>query len=205
MNKYLLKIFNRVLGPVVDQSIKRLEKERINRYQRMVTSNPTTLFRDGFKVRNRQNDPTQIVIGAHCVVQAELLIMGYGGRISIGDYCYLGENSRVWSGKSVSIGRYALISHNVNIIDTNSHQIDHEQRARAYMDLLKHGPSKESHGVSCDDIVVEDYAWINFNSTILKGTTIGKGAIIGPNSVVINDVPPFTFYAGNPAVFIRKI
>ena len=47
-------------------------------------------------------------------------------------------------------------------------------------------------------------AWIGNGSHIMKGVTIGEGAIIGANSVVISDVPPFALALGNPAeVFIR--
>ena len=41
------------------------------------------------------------------------------------------------------------------------------------------------------EVVIEDDVWIGFNSTILKGVTIGKGAIIGANCLITKDVPPF--------------
>jgi maltose O-acetyltransferase len=47
--------------------------------------------------------------------------------------------------------------------------------------------------------VIEDDVWIGFNSTILKGVTIGKGAVVGAGSVVTKDVAAYTIVAGNPA------
>lgn len=44
-----------------------------------------------------------------------------------------------------------------------------------------------------------------FNVGILKGVTIGKGAIIGAGSVVTKDVEPFTIVAGNPAKIIKRL
>ena len=41
-------------------------------------------------------------------------------------------------------------------------------------------------------------------SFIMKGVTIGEGAIVGSNSVVVNDVPPFSVVLGNPARVIVK-
>lgn len=49
---------------------------------------------------------------------------------------------------------------------------------------------------------VEDYVFIGTGAKILGGITIGKFSIIGANSVVMEDVPPFSVYAGIPA---RKI
>lgn len=54
------------------------------------------------------------------------------------------------------------------------------------------------------DTVVGNDVWIGQGSTILPGIHIGDGAIIGLNSVVSRDVPPYTLVAGNPARIIRK-
>jgi acetyltransferase-like isoleucine patch superfamily enzyme len=42
-------------------------------------------------------------------------------------------------------------------------------------------------------------AWIGNGTHIMKGVTIGEGAIIGVNSVVMTDVPPYCLAVGNPA------
>lgn len=47
--------------------------------------------------------------------------------------------------------------------------------------------------------VIEDNVGIGAGATILPGVTIGEGAIIGAGSVVVNNVPPNTTVAGNPA------
>ena len=54
------------------------------------------------------------------------------------------------------------------------------------------------------DTIVKNDVWIGQNATILPGIHIGDGAIIGMNSVVGHDVPPYTIVAGNPAKEIRK-
>jgi acetyltransferase-like isoleucine patch superfamily enzyme len=48
------------------------------------------------------------------------------------------------------------------------------------------------------------YAWIGQNSFILKGVTVGEGAIIGVNSVVVTDIPPYSVAMGNPARVVVK-
>ena len=54
------------------------------------------------------------------------------------------------------------------------------------------------------DTVIENDVWIGQNSVILPGVHIGDGAIIGANSVVGSDVPPYTKVVGNPARAIQK-
>lgn len=53
-------------------------------------------------------------------------------------------------------------------------------------------------------ITIEDDVWIGANTIILKGITIGKGAVVGAGSVVTKNIPPFTVYAGNPAKLIKN-
>lgn len=54
------------------------------------------------------------------------------------------------------------------------------------------------------DTVIGNDVWIGENATILPGVHVGDGAIIGMNSVVGSDVPPYTIVAGNPARKIRQ-
>ncbi len=49
------------------------------------------------------------------------------------------------------------------------------------------------------DTVVGNDVWIGQNATILPGVHIGDGAVVGANSVVAKDVPPYSVVAGNPA------
>jgi galactoside O-acetyltransferase len=48
-------------------------------------------------------------------------------------------------------------------------------------------------------IVVGDDVWIGANATVLRGITIGRGAVVGANSVVTRDVAPFSIVGGVPA------
>ena len=54
-------------------------------------------------------------------------------------------------------------------------------------------------------IIIEDGVMIGMNTTIMPGVKIGKGAIIGAKSLVINDIPSWTMAAGNPAKVIKNI
>lgn len=54
-------------------------------------------------------------------------------------------------------------------------------------------------------IVIEDDAWIGAGAVILPGVRIGRGAVVGAQSVVTGDVPPLTIVAGQPAREVRRL
>ena len=56
-----------------------------------------------------------------------------------------------------------------------------------------------------DKIIIENGVMIGMNSTIMPGVTIGEGSIIGANSLVVCDIPPWTIAAGNPAKVLKSI
>ena len=96
-----------------------------------------------------------------------------------------------------------MISWGVTIADHNSHSLKFSERQ---CDVERwRGHDKDWTGVKIGRVVIEDKAWIGFNVIVLKGVTIGAGAIVGAGSVVSKDVPPFTIVAGNPARLVREL
>jgi acetyltransferase-like isoleucine patch superfamily enzyme len=148
---------------------------------------------------------SRIEIGARTLVDGELLVHDYGGAISIGCACYIGAGTRIWSGESLRIGDHVFVAHNVTITDTNAHQIDADERARHYERTVVAARPFEKGSIETAPVVIGDHAWINFNVAILKGVTIGEGAIVGAGSVVTKDVPPYVLAAGNPARVVREL
>lgn len=53
-------------------------------------------------------------------------------------------------------------------------------------------------------VVLEDYCFIGINAVIMPGVTVGKAAVVASGAVVVNNVPPYTMVAGNPAKIIRR-
>lgn len=157
------------------------------------------------QVINLQKDSAKISIDECSHIRGELLVFAYGGEIKIGKNTYVGAGVRIWSGESIHIGDNVLISHNVNIIDSNSHEIDHIERANTTTKIFNEGHPSKKGNVQTSQIVIHDYAWINFNACILKGVTIGEGAIIAAGAVVTKDVPAFSLVAGNPAVLVKSL
>ena len=53
-------------------------------------------------------------------------------------------------------------------------------------------------------ISIGNEVWIGNRAMILKGVTIGNGAVIAADSVVTHDVPAYSVVAGNPAKVIKE-
>jgi virginiamycin A acetyltransferase len=51
--------------------------------------------------------------------------------------------------------------------------------------------------------IIGNDVWIGQDATVMRGLTIGDGAVIAASSVVTKDVPPFAIVGGNPAKLIR--
>lgn len=161
-----------------------------------------TIFYSSCVIDNETPHKSLIWIGSNSHIRANLQIFPHGGRIKIGDFCYIGDHSRIWSMNSVVIGDRVLISHGVNIHDHIAHSLSADERHKHFVEIVTAGHPINLLNVSSKSIVIEDDTWIGFNATILKGVTIGKGAIVGACSVVTKDVPAYTIVVGNPAKII---
>ncbi|WP_410493100.1 acyltransferase [Catalinimonas alkaloidigena] len=154
-------------------------------------------------IKNFQKNRNKIVIKRNSRIRGHLKLLAYGGYIEIGENSYIGENTQIWSGELVKIGKNVLISHGVSIIDTDSHELNSSDRVDTYLSLLKDGPPTDQGSIKTGSIIIHDEAWISFNAIILKGVTIGKGAIVAAGTIVTKNVPDYAVVAGNPAKIIR--
>ena len=167
-------------------------------------SSKSTRFLSSARIRNIFYKNDSIIIGQKTIIAGELLTFRHGGNIKIGDWCYLGKNSRIWSSTSIEIGNRVLIAHGVNIFDSLTHPINKKARHNQFKAIFSSGHPSE---ISLDEkpITIEEDVWVGANAVILRGVHIGQGAIIGAGSVVTKDVPAHVIVAGNPAKIIRKL
>ncbi len=183
-----------------------LKENSINKCNQSVILGNGSQFYEEAKVVNMQGNKKVIDIGESTHIRGSLQVFKQGGKISIGNYCYLGENSYIWSAGEVSIGDNVLISHGVNIHDNISHPLNAKARHKDFLRIIgvKDYPI-ENFDLNPKKVIIEKDVWIGFNSIILKGVIIGEGAIIGAGSVVTKDVPAWTVIGGNPAKVIKLI
>lgn len=175
------------------------------RNRSLTRSHRTTRFLSESFVYNLSAHRESICIGQRTVIRGELFVFAHGGRIEVGDWCYIGVGSRIWSSAGIRIGNRTLISHNVEIHDTNAHAISAYERHMQFDEMLSSGHQTNLPNVGHAPIVIGDDVWIGFRSVILKGVNIGNGAIVAAGSLVLGDVPSWSMVAGNPARVIRKL
>lgn len=153
---------------------------------------------------HNHHEANSITVGPGTHIRGQLLTFGHGGRITMGSYCYVGDNSKLWSGVRLDVGNRVLIGHNSSILDCDAHPVDAADRHRQYVEIITRGhPAEIALGEA--PISIGDDVWIGCNVVVLKGVTIGQGAIIGAGSIVTHDVPPFVLVAGNPARIVREL
>ncbi len=156
------------------------------------------------KILNASNSSDRICVGSNSRIEGELFVFAHGGQIRIGDWCFIGPSSRLWSACDLFIGNRVLISHNCNIMDSLTHPLDSKARHEQFRKILTSGHPREID-LGEQAVKINDDVWIGASATILRGVQIGHGAIVGAGSVVTRDVPPFTVVAGNPARVVRQL
>lgn len=203
INRYLFRKFYAFFEKsMVIYEVRKQNKKKDSYTENAIIGADTRIFPEA-SINNNLDDKSKIIIGDNCDIRGELLIFGHGGEIIIGNYSFVGERSKIWSAKKITIGNRVLISHNVNIHDNNSHPTDSKLRHEDFKHIKTIGLQKQNN-LNEQEITIEDDVWIGFNSTIMKGVKIGKGAIIGANTMVLKDVPDFAICVGNPMKIINK-
>ena len=166
----------------------------------------------GIQLRLDHPDPKKYLeIGTDCMVSGHFIFESSAGYIRIGSHSYIGGGTFI-SRSSIEIGDHVTIAWGVTIYDHDSHSVDYMKRRKDIddeLDDLRHGRNfiehKDWSDVNSQPIKICNDAWIGMNVIILKGVTIGEGAIVGAGSVVTKDVPAWTVVAGNPAKVVKEL
>ena len=112
--------------------------------------------------------------------------------ITIEDEVWTNNNLCIISnGAGISIGKNTLIGYNVEILDSDFHEINPRNR--------KSGNPKSAK------VLIGNNVWIGSNSKILKGVNIGDNSIIAAGSIVTKSIPANVIAGGIPAKILKEI
>ena len=139
---------------------------------------------------------TSIILGAH----------SYTGGINLS----LGEEAAT----NILIGRYTSIAGNFTVIAGLNHIYKNAVTTYPFEALhnefVSYGKTylvnEINHSRRSDNhyqIIIGNDVWIGQGSTVIGGVKIGSGAIIGSNSMVAKDIPPYSIAVGNPARVVK--
>ncbi|VVS90860.1 acyltransferase [Desulfoluna spongiiphila] len=167
----------------------------------------STHFRFDCKVNSNK-----VLIDQHSMVGCDFIFESPKGSISIGKNTFINSGTKLISRNSIKIGSHVTIAWGCTIYDHNSHSYDWNERKRDirqqiddYNSGLSFTTHKNWNTVKDEPIEIKDKVWIGFDSVILKGVTIGEGAIVGARTVIRSDVDPWTVVIGNPAIVVKRI
>ena len=114
----------------------------------------------------------------------------------------IGKNVFIGYGVYIDVDGYNAIEIGDNVIITaQTLLLAHRRDMRAY----HKGELQRKLPYIRKGIKIEKNASIGMRSVIMPGVTIGEGAVVGANSTVTKDVPPYTIVVGNPAKVIKEI
>ncbi len=180
-----------------DMSIKLFGKESIilfwlwlgyHKYHDICTATQLNKKKRAWRNRNEHNNTVlvrncnidRISVGNYTYGPLAVHIYGNEGRLKIGNFCSIAAN----------VDFFIQGNHNSNTISTFPFKV-----------MVLNQSVRE--GIGKGDIIIDDDVWIGYGAKILDGVNVGQGAIIGVNSVVTKDVPPYAIVAGAPARVIR--
>jgi len=179
-------------------------KDPSTQWKNVATFDSTVIFHEDASIEN-YGGPKDILIGAYSCIRGQLSMVAPGGRLTLGHHCYVGPGSRVWAQQNIEIGSHVLIAHLVDVHDSNSHPTNAHIRREDGINLFERKAPVDWTEIESKPVRIEDDVWIGLKSSILKGVTIGKGAIVAAGTTITRDVPPYTIVAGNPAAVIRDL
>ncbi len=134
----------------------------------------------------------QMIIGDDFSIWSHLgrsqLDVGAGGVLRIGDRVFINTGTTISAQLEVTIGDRVQIANGVSILDSDFHGLENRDCP----------PPSEP-------IRIEDDVWIATKAIVLKGVTIGRGAVVAAGAVVTSDVAPYTLVGGVPARVIRSL
>lgn len=190
-----------------------LQKKMFKFIAPYVSLNSDSHYGTGFYVEIRFPKQGHIFLetGKHSVLDGRYIFEKDSGHIKLGNRVHVG-NSMFISVNEILIDDDVTIAWGCLFYDHNSHSTDFNKRkhdtVQEYRDIqmgLNPIHNKNWDVVRSAPIHICSKAWIGTGVKVLKGVTIGEGAIIAAGSVVVKDVEPWTIVGGNPASLIKRL
>jgi chloramphenicol O-acetyltransferase type B len=134
------------------------------------------------QTHNTRKRHPRFAIGKHTYGDPQVFSWGEGATLKIGAFCSIADGVKIYLGGE----------HRVDWVTTYPFSV-----------MWPAASHYTGHPKTKGDVVIGNDVWIGADAVILSGVRIGDGAVVGNNSVVVKDVPPYAIVAGNPARFLK--
>jgi acetyltransferase-like isoleucine patch superfamily enzyme/coenzyme F420-reducing hydrogenase beta subunit len=131
---------------------------------------------------------TLFVNGGFNIYYGADIFLRKGAKLTLGSG-FANANLQIRCEKNITIGNNVAIGRNVRILDSDFHGIYDENNNQINLS---------------SPVTIGNNVWIGEGAIILKGVTVGDGAIVAAGSVVTKDVPSKSIVGGNPAKVIKE-
>ena len=139
------------------------------------------------KAKLEMDKAAKVIIGEKVQNRGNLYLGCKGsGKLKIGAHCFFNINSSITCMKEIKIGEYCKFGNNLVIVDHD------------------HNTSDDGEEFPAKAIYIGNHVWVGANCVILKGVTIGDGAVVAAGSVVRKDIPTNSIYYEERKAVIRK-
>jgi acetyltransferase-like isoleucine patch superfamily enzyme len=136
----------------------------------------------------------RLEIGAQTLLEPHVWLTAPGSaRIRIGSGTFLNVGVMIAALELVEVGDHCMLANGCFVTDSN-HRFDDPDRPVPWQGFSTKGPTR-----------IGDNVWCGVNVVVGSGVRIGERSVIGANSVVTSDIPPFSVAAGAPAKVLRAI
>jgi acetyltransferase-like isoleucine patch superfamily enzyme len=136
----------------------------------------------------------RLEIGRQTLLEPGVWITAPGtARVRIGSGTFLNLGVMVAAVQLVEIGDHCMFANGCFVTD-GAHRFDDPVKPVPWQGFTTKGPTR-----------IGDNVWCGANVVITSGVTIGERCVIGANSVVTRDLPPFSIAAGTPAKVLRPV
>lgn len=174
----------------------------------------STRLLNGLSIRfdTTKENRKYVIVGEKGLIRANFIFESEKGHVRIGNNVHIGGADFI-SRSLITVEDDVTMAWGITLYDHDSHSIYWEHRQndnnQCYNDYENCNGNNVMHKdwthVVSKPIHISSKVWIGFDVTILKGVTVGEGAVIGAKSVVTKDIPAWTVAAGNPARVIKQL
>ncbi len=144
------------------------------------------LARDHVEIIKRDGGRQHLALGERIYLaeRCRIVFEGPQGCVELGDDVFVNARSEIRARDLVRIGAGSILAFDVVVMDTNHHDL--------------------KGSVTTAPTIIGEHVWVAARALVVRGVTIGNGAVVAAGSVVTRDVPAGALVAGNPARILRE-